>query len=120
MTLTTDNQNLFNDELEHAKIQIDLFFDDADPKTHYILFLEYIQLSKTLAALENINLEDDATKEITDHLYSVMPHSEILAKVMTPEYFPDPSLMMEYMIMDQDQIRLEKLELMKKRGLYNI
>lgn len=120
MKLTPDNQKLFDAALENAKMQITLFYDEKNHRTHYILFLEYIQLSKTLAALQNIDLEDDATKGITDHLYSVIPHSEILAKVMSPEYFPDPSVMMDYMMMNENEIRSEKLELMKKRGLYNI
>lgn len=120
MTLTPDNQKLFDAALENAKMQITLFYDAADHRTHYLLFLEFIQLFKVITDFENIDLEDERTKEITEYLFDLMPHKEILGKVMSPEYFPDLSVMMEYMIMDQDQIRSEKLELMKRKGLYNI
>jgi len=40
-------------------------------------------------------------ERITEYVFERMPHKELLANVMTPEYFPDVTEMMQYMMMFQ-------------------
>jgi len=49
-----------------------------------------------------------------------MPHNEILANVMTPEYFPDASEMMRYMTMSPGDLEQEKQKLLNETGLWNL
>ena len=46
-----------------------------------------------------------------------MPHKEILANVMTPEYFPDASEMMRFMMMSLGDLEQEKQKLLNETGL---
>ena len=120
MELSKENQEIFNDKLDQAKIQIGLFYQKDVYQTHYILFLEYLRLSYIIADLKGMNYNDEKMEEITEYVFERMPHKEILANVMTPEYFPDLSGMMPYYNMSPEELEDQRLELMHHRGLWNI
>ena len=106
---------LFKAAFEESKEEIDGFFIEDNPHTHYILFLEYVKLSNFLAAEQQIDLEDEKMRKITEYLYDIMPHRDILANVMTPEYFPDLSVMMDLMLLPPKDLATKKSNL--KDGL---
>jgi len=53
---------LFKAAFEESKEEIDGFFIEDNPHTHYILFLEYLKLSNFLATEQQIDLEDEKMK----------------------------------------------------------
>ena len=121
---------LFKAAFEESKEEIDGFFIEDNPHTHYILFLEYLKLLNILATEQQIDLkgekmnemteqqidlEDEKMRKITEYLYDIMPHRDILANVMTPEYFPDLSVMMDLMLLPPEDLATKKSNL--KDGL---
>ena len=120
MTLSVDNQKAFDEALAASKEEINSFYKADNPKTHYILFLEYIHLSKMIADLKKMDYNDEKFQEIAEYVFERMPHEEILANVMTPEYFPDASEMMGYMNMSPGELEQEKQKLLNETGLWNI
>jgi len=120
MTLSVDNQKAFNEALAASTEEINNFYKADNPKTHYILFLEYLQLSHIVADLKEMDYDHEEMEEITEYVFERMPHKEILANVMTPEYFPDASEMMRYMMMSPEDLEQEKQKLLNKRGLWNM
>jgi hypothetical protein len=119
MILSEDNQKAFDEDLAESTEEINSFYKTDNPKTHYILFLEYIRLSYIIADLKKIDYDDDKMEKITEYVFERMPHKEILANVMTPEYFPDASEMMRYMIMSPEDLEQEKQKLLNESGLWN-
>jgi hypothetical protein len=120
MELSKDNQEIFNIALDQAKVQIELFYQKDVYQTHYILFLEYLRLSKMIADLQKVDYNDEKFQEVAEYVFERMPHEEILANVMTPEYFPDATEMMRYMNMSPEELEDQRSELMHHRGLWNI
>ena len=116
----TENQKAFNEALATSTEQINRFYKADNSKTHYILFLEYLGLSKIIADLKGIDYDNEEMQEITEYVFERMPHKEILANVMTPEYFPDASEMMRYMMMPPEDLEQEKQKLLNESGLWNI
>ncbi len=117
MALSTGNQKAFNEALAASTEQINSFYKADNPKTHYILFLEYLHLSKMIADLKEMDYNDEEMQEITEYVFERMPHKEILANVMTPEYFPDAAEMMRYMVMSPGDLKQEKQKLLNETGL---
>jgi len=120
MTLSSDNQKAFNEALVASTEEIDSFYKEDVYQTHYILFLEYICLSYIIADLKEIDYDNEEMQEITEYVFDRMPHNEILANVMTPEYFPDASEMMRYMNMSPEELEQEKQKLLNKTGLWSL
>ena len=120
MTLSADNQKAFDEALAASTEEINSFYKANNPKTHYILFLEYLLLSKMIADLKEMDYNNEEMQEITEYVFERMPHKEILSNVMTPEYFPDATEMMRYMMMSPEDLGQEKENLLKKGGLWNI
>ena len=118
MLLTnTEKQKTFDEALAASTEQINSFYKADNPKTHYILFLEYLYLSKMIADLKEMDYNDEEMQEITEYVFERMPHKEILANVMTPEYFPDATEMMRYMMMSPEDLEQEKQKLLNDSGL---
>ncbi len=113
MTLSADNQMAFDEALAASTEEINSFYKVENPKTHFILFLEYLRLSKMIADLKEMDYNNEEMQEITEYVFERMPHKEILANVMTPEYFPDASEMMRYMNMTLEELEMEILLLKK-------
>jgi len=120
MTLSPDNQKAFDEALAASTEEINSFYKANNPKTHFILFLEYLRLSKMIADLKEMDYNNEEMQEITEYVFSRMPHNEILANVMTPEYFPDASEMMRYMTMSPGDLEQEKQKLLNETGLWNL
>ena len=120
MTLSADNQHTFDEALAASTEQINSFYKADNPKTHYILFLEYLHLSKIIADLKGVDYDDEDMQEITEYVFERMPYKEILANVMTPEYFPDATEMMRYMMMSPEEMEQEKQKLLNETGLWNV
>ncbi len=120
MTLSADNQQTFDEALAASTEQINSFYKADNPKTHYILFLEYLGLSKIFADLKGIDYDNEEMQEITEFVFERMPHKEILANVMTPEYFPDATEMMRYMMMSPEDLEQEKQKLYNETGLWSV
>ena len=120
MELSKENQEIFNDKLDQAKIQIGLFYQKDVYQTHYILFLEYLRLSRIIADLKGVDYDSEKIEKIAEYVFERMPHKEILANVMTPEYFPDFSEMANLLQMTPEELEDQRLELMHHRGLWNI
>jgi len=120
MLLTNpQDQKAFDEALAASKDEINSFYKADNPKTHYILFLEYIHLSKMIADLQKVDYNDEKFQEIVEYVFERMPHEEILANVMTPEYFPDATEMMQYMNMSPEELEQEKQKLLNETGLWN-
>ena len=117
MALSTGNQKAFNEALAASTEQINSFYKADNPKTHYILFLEYLHLSKIIADLKGIDYDNEEMQEITEFVFERMPHKEILANVMTPEYFPDATEMMRFMVMSLGDLEQEKQKLLNETAL---
>jgi len=120
MTLSANNQQTFDEALAASTEQINSFYKADNPKTHYILFLEYLHLSKMIADLKEMDYNDEEMQEITEYVFERMPHKEILANVMTPEYFPDATEMMRYMMMSPEDQEQEKQKLLNESGSWNV
>ncbi|MCB4762717.1 MAG: hypothetical protein LGB71_02645 [Sulfurovum sp.] len=104
MTLSADNQKAFDKALAASTEKINSFYKADNPKTHFILFLEYLHLSKVIADLKEMDYNNEKMQEITEYVFERMPRQEILANVMTPEYFPDASEMIRYMMMPPEDL----------------
>ena len=120
MTLSADHQKAFDEALAASKEGIDSFYKADNPKAHFILFLEYLCLSKMIADLKEMDYNNEEMQKITEYVFERMPHKEILANVMTPEYFPNASEMMRYMMMSPGDLEQEKQKLLNETGLWNI
>jgi hypothetical protein len=120
MTLSADHQKAFDEALAASTEEINSFYKADNPKTHFILFLEYLRLSKMIADLKEMDYNNEEMQKITEYVFERMPHKEILANVMTPEYFPDASEMMRYMMMSPEDLEQEKQKLLNETGLWNI
>ena len=120
MTLSADHQKAFDEALAASTEEINSFYKAANPKTHYILLLEYLRLSKMIADLKEMDYSNEEMQKITEYVFERMPHKEILANVMTPEYFLDASEMMRYMMMSPEDLEQEKQKLLNETGLWNI
>ncbi len=113
MTLSAEDQKAFDEALAASTAEINSFYKEDVYKTHYILFLEYLRLSHIVVGLKDIDYDSEEMEKITEYVFERMPHKEILANVMTPEYFPDASEMMRYMNMTLDELNTE-IQLLKK------
>ena len=120
MTLSADHKKAFDEALAASTEEINSFYKADNPKTHYILFLEYLQLSKVIADLKGIGYDNEEMEKVTEYVFERMPHKEILANVMTPEYFPDATEMMRYMMMSPEDLEQEKQKLLNETGLWNM
>ena len=121
MLLTNpQNKEAFDEALAAATAEINSFYKADNPKTHFILFLEYLRLSYFIADLKNIKYDNGKMVEITEYVFEHIPHKEVLGDVMTPEYFPDASEMMRYMMMSPKELEQEKQKLLNETGLWNI
>jgi hypothetical protein len=120
MTLSAEHQKAFNEALAASTEEINSFYKADNPKTHFILFLEYLRLSKMIADLKEMDYNNEEMQKITEYVFERMAHKEILANVMTPEYFPDASEMMRYMMMSPEDLEQEKQKLLNETGLWNI
>ncbi len=120
MTLSADNQKVFDEALAASTQEINSFYKEDVYQTHYILFLEYLRLSRLLAELEGIDRDSEEMEKITEYIFECMSHKEILANVMTPEYFPDASEMMRYMMLSPEDLEKEKQKLLNKTGLWSL
>jgi len=120
MTLSADNQKAFDEALVASTQEIDSFYKEDVYQTHYILFLEYLRLSYIIADLKEMDYNDEKMQEITEYVFERMPQKEILANVMTPEYFPDASEMMRCMNMSPEDLEQEKQKLLNKTGLWSL
>ena len=117
MTLSADHKKAFDEALAASTEEINSFYKADNPKTHFILFLEYLRLSKMIADLKEMDYNNEEMQEITEYVFELMPHKEILANVMTPEYFPDATEMMRYMMMSPEDLEQEKQKLLSKGSL---
>ncbi len=115
--MSNENKQAFEEVLATSTQEINNLYRADNPKTHYILFLEYLHLSKMIADLKEMDYNNEEMQEITEYVFERMPHKEILANVMTPEYFPDASEMMRYMMMSPEDLVEEKQELFSKGRL---
>jgi len=113
MTLSAEEQKAFDEALAASKEEINNFYKEDVYQTHYILFFEYLRLSHIVVDLKDIDYDSEEMEKITEYVFERMPHKEILANVMTPEYFPDASEMMRYMNMTLDELNTE-IQLLKK------
>ena len=120
MTLLIEEQKAFDEALAASKKEINSFYKADNPKTHYILFLEYLRLSYIIADLKEMDYNDEKMQEITEYVFEHMPHKETLANVMTPEYFPDASEMMRCMNMSPEDLEQEKQKLLNETGLWSL
>jgi len=120
MTLSAEEQKAFDEALAASTAEINSFYKEDVYQTHYILFLEYLRLSKMIADLKEMDYNNEEMQKITEYVFERMPHKEILANVMTPEYFPDATEMMRFMMMSPGDLEQEKQKLLNKRGLWNM
>ncbi len=120
MTLSAEDQKAFDEALAAGTEEINSFYKEDVYQTHYILFLEYLSLSHIVADLKDIDYDNEEMEKITEYVFERMPHKEILANVMTPEYFPDATEMMRFMMMSPEDLEQEKQKLLNKRGLWNM
>ena len=120
MTVSADNQKAFDGALSASTEEINNFYKANNPKTHFILFLEYLRLSYFIADMKNIEYDNGEMEKITEYVFERMPHNEILANVMTPEYFPDATEMMRFMMMSPGDLEQEKQKLLNGTGLWNL
>ena len=86
-------------------------------KTHFILFLEYLSISKMIANLKEIDYDNKEIHEIAEYVFECMPYKESLVNV---EYFSDASEMMRYMNMSPEELEQEKQKLLNKTGLWSL
>jgi len=112
MILSAEEQKTFDEALAASKEEINNFYKEDVYQTNYILFFEYLRLSHIVADLKDIDYNNEEMQEITGYVFERMPHKEILANVMTPEYFPDASEMMRYMMMSPGELEQEKQKLL--------
>ncbi len=120
MTLSAEEQKSFDEALAVSTQVIDSFYKEDVYQTHYILFLEYLRLSYIISDLKEMDYNDEKMQEITEYVFERMPHKEILANVMTPEYFPDLSGMMPYYNMSPKDLEKEKQKLLNETGLWSL
>ena len=111
--ISNESKEIFDKALTAATEEINSFYKEDVYQTHFILFLEYLRLSKMIADLKEIDYNNEEMQEITEYVFERMPHKEILANVMTPEYFPDASEMMRFMLMSPKELEQEKQKLNK-------
>ncbi|MBN2769043.1 MAG: hypothetical protein JXQ68_08050 [Campylobacterales bacterium] len=98
----------FEEAVNDATKEIQKIYKETETNTHYILFLEYIKLTKILADLEGVDLEDEKTQLVTEKVYHAMPHKEKLLEVLSPLYFPDATAMMHLMSLDLEEVEKRK------------
>ena len=120
MTLSAEEKKAFDEALAASTEEINSFYKEDVYQTHYILFLEYLRLSQIVADLKDIDYDNEEMEKITEYIFEHMPHKEIFANVMTPEYFPDASEMMRFMMMSPGDLEQEKQKLLHKSGLWSI
>ncbi len=120
MTLSAEEQKTFDEALAASIEEINGFYKEDVYQTHYILFLEYLRLSHIVADLKDIDYDNEEMEKITEYVFERMPHKEILANVMTPEYFPNATEMMRFMMMSPEDLEQEKQKLLNETGLWNI
>ena len=128
MVLTNpQDQKVFEEALSVSKAEINSFYKEDIFPTHYILFLEYLRLSKMIGDLKGIDFGDiemdeemyEEMNKILEYVIKRMPHKETLGEVVSPNYFPDASEMMRYMNMSQGELKIEKEKLFNKTGIWN-
>ncbi len=120
MTLSAEEQKTFDEALAASTEEINSFYKEDVYQTHYILFLEYLRLSKMIEDLKEMDYNNEEMQKTTEYIFERMPHKEILANVMTPEYFPDFSEMANLLQMTPNELLQEKQKLLNKTGLWNI
>ncbi len=120
MTLSVEDQKAFDEALAAATAEINSFYKEDVYQTHYILFLEYLRLSHIVADLKDIDYDNEEMERITEYVFERMPHKEILANVITPEYFPDATEMMRFIMMSLGDLEQEKQKLLNETGLWSM
>ena len=129
MILTNpQDREIFEEALSASKREIKGFYEEDNFSTHYILFLEYLRLSRMIIDLEELDFNNEAKNyevdekmdKILKYVSKRMPFKEALGNVIVSlGSFPDPSDMMRYMDMSQEDLELEKEKLFNKTGLWN-
>ena len=128
MVLTNpQDQKVFEEALSASKREINSFYKEDIIPTHYILFLEYLRLTKVIIDLKGIDASNsemdievyEDIDEIFKYVIKRMPHKVALGEVASPNYFPDFSEMMRYMNMSQGELKIEKEKLFNKTGIWN-
>ena len=120
MTLSAEEQKAFNEALAASKEEINNFYKEDVYQTHYILFVEYLRLSRIIANLKDVDYDSEKIEKIAEYVFEYMPQKETLANVMTPEYFPDFPEMENLLQMTPEDLEQEKQKLFNETGLWNI
>jgi len=131
--LSEKTQRLFDEKIEATKEEINSFYIKDDMRTHYIVFLNFLQVlkyaenlkrkNKVIVVHENGNTEvckdEEDNGAILSYILEHFPHRKTAAMFFaTIEYF-HPGEVGEYHEMSIEELDIEKTKLKNKQGLWN-
>ncbi len=133
--LSKETQTLIDKLIDVAKKDIDSFFIDKDMRTHYIVFLNYLQVIKHVKDLEkegkiilinevgtqelwNDDVDDDGV--LLNYIIEHFPHNKITAMFYGSLDYFHPGETVEYDHMSIEELEKEKEKLRNKQGLWNL
>jgi len=134
ITLSKETQRLFDKKIDATKEEIGDFYRENDKRTHYMVFLNFVQVCKYIETLEKekkiILVYEDGNTEvygedmedngaILNYVVEHFPESKTAAMFYgSIEYF-HPGETGKYDQMSIEELDMEKSKLKNKQGLWN-
>jgi len=133
--LSEETQRLFDEKIEATREEINNFYTEDDMRTHYIVFLNFLQVCKYIETLEKekkiILVHENGNREeysedtedngaILNYVIEHFPHRKTAAMFYgSIEYF-HPGEVGECDAMSIEELDIEKFKLKDKQGLWNL
>jgi len=131
MKLSKETQELLDQRIDATKEEINNFYIDADMRTHYILFLNYLQVIKYVKDLEKegkiLLVNEVGTEELwnddgvlLNYIIEHFPHKKITAMFYASLDYFHPGETEKYNSMSHEELEAEKEKLKNKQGLWKL
>ncbi len=133
--LSKETQRLLDEKIEATREEINNFYIEDDKRTHYIIFLNFVQVCKYTETLEKQNkiilvYENGSTEvysediedndAILNYIIGHFPHRKTAAMFYGSIDYFNPGETEKYNVMSIEELNIEKSKLKNKQGLWNL